>query len=295
MKRFLFILLASTLLISAAGAAANIDWSAFRVGDRVELDEACSGTWRIVSIQSIGADVYSAKARSFMIRRADGSDWTFSAPGIVAPCMRPLSASAAMPVRASGPAQPLQGLYLQLQSSGTAYQYIYYYFWKDGRLCAGLPIGGLDREPVPFEQLQQKQTCGQYRVSGNRMTLRLQGEASAHDVSLGRVRADGFDMNGFSTSKLSGWTEQKRFEATYTASVVGDRMSRDVYVFHANGNYEFSSTPVTSRDGALRRYGGSYRFLGNTLELTGGPEPQRLTAAPFPNGGLMIGGTVFAD
>jgi hypothetical protein len=282
-------------MISAAGAAANIDWSAFRVGDRVELDVACSGTWRIVSIQSIGADVYSAKARSFTIRRADGSDWTFSAPGIVAPCMRPLSASAAMPVRASGPAQPLQGLYLQLQSSGTGNQYIYYYFWKDGRLCAGLPIGGLDREPVPFEQLQQKQTCGQYRVSGNRMTLRLQGEASAHDVSLGRVRADGFDMNGFSTSKLSGWTEQKRFEATYTASVVGDRMSRDVYVFHANGNYEFSSTPVTSRDGALRRYGGSYRFLGNTLELTGGPEPQRLTAAPFPNGGLMIGGTVFAD
>jgi hypothetical protein len=294
MKLSLLLIAIVTLSVFSANATDNTNWSAFNVGDRVELDSACTGNWHRVTIESVGSDPYSTKARKFTIKREDGSDWTFSAPGIVAPCMRPLSAAAAQPVQATGSSQPLQGLYLQLQPTGTAYAYIHYYFWKDGRLCQGLPTGGIDREPVDFNALQQHETCGQYRVSGNRMSIQFQGDAKPHDVSLRNFRPDSFEMNGYTTAKVAPFPFGQRVEGTYSATVVGNQMTKQAYVFHPDGSYQFSSKPVTSRDGAPRNYAGTYRFSGNTLQLTGSQGPARLTAYPFPNGGIMIEGSVFA-
>ena len=295
MKRSLLLFAVAALSVFSANAVDNTDWSAFGVGDRVELDSACTGNWHRVTIASIGSDPYSVKARKFTIKREDGSDWTFGAPGIVAPCMRALSATAAQPVKATGSSQPLQGLYLQLQPTGTAYAYKHYYFWKDGRVCEGLPAGGIDREPADFDTLQRHQTCGQYRISDHRMILQFQGEAKPHDVSLLHFRIDSFEMNGYTTTKVASFPASQRMAGTYSATVVGTQMMRQTYVFHTDGSYQFSSKPITSRDGSPRNHAGTYRFFGNTLQLTGVPGPDRMTAYPFPNGGLMIGGNVFAN
>jgi len=294
MKRSLLFVSIAALSVFSANAADAIDWSGFKVGDRVELDAACGGNWRRVTIESIGSDPYSAKARKFTIKREDGSDWTFSAPGIVAPCMRALSAAAAQPVQASGPAQPLQGLYLQLQPTGTAYAYIHYYFWKDGRFCEGLPIGGLDHEPADFNTLQQHQTCGHYRISGNHMSVQTQSDAKPHDVTLRNFRSGGFEMNGYATAKVASFQPNQHLAGTYSATVIGNLMTKQTYVFRPDGSYQFSSLPVTSRDGAPRNYAGTYRVVGNTLQLTGAQGPDRITAYPFPDGGIMIGGSVFS-
>lgn len=305
MKHCLLLFAMVTLCGFSADAADTVHWAGFNTGDRVELDPMCTGNWHRVTVESIGSDPYSATARRFTIKREDGSDWTFSAPGIVAPCMRPVSA-AAQPVQtngarqpsevaqASGAGQPLQGLYLQLQPTGTAYAYVHYYFWKDGRLCEGLPSGGIDGEPADFNTLQQHETCGQYRVSGNRMSLQLQGDAKPQEVSLRNVRADSFEMNGYSTARVAPFPAGQPVDGTYSATVVGNQMTKQAYVFHPDGSYQFSSKPVTSRDGAPRNYAGTYRFSGNTLHLTGAQGPDRLTAYPFPNGGIMIAGSVFA-
>ena len=121
MRRYLIASLFLTLGTTSAGAADKTDWAVFKVGDAVEIDAACSGNFRRAIIDSVGADPYSRTARKFTVQRQDGSHWSFSAPGIVEPCMRAPTAAAGAPVRANGPAQRLQGLYLQLQSTGTAY------------------------------------------------------------------------------------------------------------------------------------------------------------------------------
>lgn len=83
-------------LLCAAPAAAQgrgANWSEFKPGDRAELDVACSGHWEPVSILKI-APVAGRSDRDYTVRRADGSEWSFRAPGIVAPCGRAAGGSA---------------------------------------------------------------------------------------------------------------------------------------------------------------------------------------------------------
>ena len=102
-------------------------------------------------------------------------------------------------------------------------------------------------------------------------------------------------MNGYTTAKVAAFTPGHPVVGTYSATVIGNQMAKQTYVFHPDGSYQFSSRPVTSLDGAPRDYAGTYRFFGNTLQLTGAQGPDRLTAYPFPNGGIMIGGSVFVN
>ncbi len=83
-------------------------WATFRVGDRVELDVVCSGAWVPATILKI-EPVEGRTERDYHIRRADGSEWSFRAPGIVAPCGR--AAGGIARDRAALPA-PLPGVYV---------------------------------------------------------------------------------------------------------------------------------------------------------------------------------------
>ena len=192
-----------------------------------------------------------------------------------------------------GPPQPFQGLYLQLQGAGGGNQYVHYYFWKDGRVCWGLPTGGLDREPADFGAVQQHtEKCGTYRVSGNQMELQL-GNDAAYQASLANRRGDSFEMNQYTTAKVSNFGSGKALSGTYTASTyVGNELYKLAYVFQSNGSYTFTRQPVIR--GTAQRFTGSYRLFGNTLELTGADAPKR-TAYPFPNGDIMIDGGVFTS
>lgn len=194
-------------------------------------------------------------------------------------------------------AQTLQGLYLQLQPVGTSLARVHYYFWKDGRVCLGLPSGGVGVEPADFATyqagvLKEKRECGQYSIAGNRMKLRWQTNPS-YEASFVNFKNDSFEMNQYSTAKV-GFTADQKLDGTYSATVVGDQMRSQVYVFHPDGTYQFSDKPVTSRDGAPGTGAGRYRVFGGTLELNGASGVVRKTAYPFPGGGINIEGTVFA-
>jgi hypothetical protein len=108
------------------------------VGDRVEVDVVCAGMWQPATILKIEPSAGEANVNKVTVRKSDGDQWTFKGPGGYAPCMRTVNSAATTPVTvAGGTAQPLQGLYLRLESTGTAYSYVHYYFWKDGRVCIG--------------------------------------------------------------------------------------------------------------------------------------------------------------
>jgi hypothetical protein len=83
-------------------------WAGFKAGDRVELDVVCSGAWVSATILKI-EPVEGRTERDYTIRRADGSEWSFRAPGIVAPCGR--AAGGIARDRAALPAPPL-GVYV---------------------------------------------------------------------------------------------------------------------------------------------------------------------------------------
>lgn len=193
--------------------------------------------------------------------------------------------------------QTLQGLYLQLQPIGTTLAHVHYYFWKDGRICQGLPTGGIGMEPADFATYEsgvrkEKRECGHYSISGSRMHLQWQTSPS-YDASLVHFKNDSFEMNQYTTSKV-GFVAGQRLEGTYSATVVGDQMRSQVYVFHSDGSYQFSDKPITSRDGAPASRAGQYRIFGGTLELSGSSGTVLKTAYPFPDGGISIENTVFS-
>ncbi len=80
-------------------------WAGFKPGDRVELDVVCSGAWVPATILKIEPVEGRPEQRDYSIRRADGSEWTFRAPSIVAPCGR--AAGGIARDRAALPAPPL--------------------------------------------------------------------------------------------------------------------------------------------------------------------------------------------
>lgn len=92
--------------IYAAPGVAQVrggNWAQFKAGDRAELDVACSGHWEQITITKI-EPVAGRSDRDYTVRRADGSDWSFRAPGIVAPCGRAVGGVARE--RAALPAPP---------------------------------------------------------------------------------------------------------------------------------------------------------------------------------------------
>ena len=193
--------------------------------------------------------------------------------------------------------QTLQGLYLQLQPVGTTLAHVHYYFWKDGRMCQGLPSGGVGVEPADYATYEmgvrkENRECGHYSISGSRMHLQWQ-TSPTYDASFVHFKNDSFEMNQYSTSKVGFITGQK-LDGTYSATVVGDQMRAQVYVFHPDGSYQFTDKPVTSRDGAPAGAAGRYRVYGGTLELSGSSGSIRKTAYPFPDGGISIENTVFS-
>lgn len=62
-------------------------WAGFQAGDRVELDVACSGHWEPVTIVK-SEPIEGRTDRAYTVLRQAGDEWSFRAPGIVAPCAR---------------------------------------------------------------------------------------------------------------------------------------------------------------------------------------------------------------
>jgi hypothetical protein len=194
-------------------------------------------------------------------------------------------------------AQTLEGLYLQLQPIGTGLARVHYYFWQDGRMCKGLPLGGIEQTPAAYATYQTAikkagGECGQYSISGKQMSLKWQ-TSPGYTASFVNFKNNSFEMNQFTTAKV-GFGSGQKLDGIYSATVVGNQMRSQKYAFHADGNYEFSDKPVTSRDGAAASSTGRYRIFGSTLELSGASGTTRLTAYPFPDGGISIEGTVFS-
>jgi hypothetical protein len=201
--------------------------------------------------------------------------------------------AAASPPVSSG-TQTLQGLFAEQRAVGANFAYAHYYFWPDGQYCLGLPVGGVDREPADFVALQRSQPCGQYRIAEGRLMLQPREGAALPTKALTKREGDRFLLDGNDTFKVPSLPSNQAIEGQYSALVVGSQMTRQTYLFRMDGTYQFTSTPMTSADGSPESYSGSYKFVGNTLQLTGAPPPSRLTAYPVKQGAMMIEGTVFA-
>lgn len=195
------------------------------------------------------------------------------------------------------PAQPvptsLQGLHLELRRADSNQVAVHHYFWTDGRHCEGLPSGGLPQEPADPALIAPGLRCDRYSLSEG--LVHLQGPAGKTTRSL-VARSDGrLELDGHPFIKLQALPDAAGLAGTYAALVVGSQTQRQVYVFQPDGRFRFSATPMTSEDGSPIAYEGQFRTQGQLLELSGAATGalQRLTAYPYPGGGLMIDGVVF--
>ncbi len=189
--------------------------------------------------------------------------------------------------------QTLQGLFVEQRAIGANFAYAHYYFWLDGHYCLGLPVGGLDREPADFSQLQKSQSCGQYRIAEDRLMLQPRLGPALPAKLLSKREGDRFLMDSNDTYKVPALPANQAIEGQYVALVTGSQMQRQSYLFRSDGTYQFTSVPMTSADGSPASYSGTYKLVGYTLQLTGAPAPSRLTVYPVKQGALMIEGTVY--
>jgi hypothetical protein len=190
--------------------------------------------------------------------------------------------------------QTLQGLFVEQRPVGANFAYAHYYFWHDGQYCLGLPTGGLDREPADILALQKLMPCGRYRLADGRLILQPREGATLPAKIISKREGDRLVMDGNDTFKVQALPVNQTIEGQYSALVIGSQMNRQSYLFRMDGTYQFTSVPMTSADGSPTSYSGSYKFVGNTMELSGAPAPNRLTAYPVKSGAIMIEGTVFA-
>lgn len=190
-------------------------------------------------------------------------------------------------------AHTLQGLFVEQRAIGANFAYAHYYFWHDGQYCLGLPAGGLDREPADFAHLQRTLPCGQYRIAEDRLVLQPRDGAPLPAKFISKREADRFMLDGNATFKVPFLAANQPIEGQYVALVIGSQMNRQSYLFRSDGTYLFISVPMSSADGPPASYSGSYKLVGNSLQLTGAPAPNRLTVYPVKQGELMIEGTVY--
>jgi hypothetical protein len=194
----------------------------------------------------------------------------------------------------TGNTQTLQGLFVEERVTGANLTYAHYFFWSDGRYCFGLPSGGLEGDSLDFAQAQRTQPCGQYRIANQQLILTPRDGSAAQTKALSQRDGNRFLLDGHQTYKAPTLPANQALDGEYSAMVIGSQMTRQSFVFRADGTYQFASVPITSVDGSPVSYAGSYKLVGNTLQLTGASAPNRLTAYPVKAGAIMIEGTVFA-
>jgi|GEM_PF-2196697 len=106
MKKLSQMMLFAFCLSTSFAFAGGEDWKLYKVGDKVEVDTVCSGSWWPATITVVEAN--GPKHKKYTVKRTDGSEWSFNAPGYVAPCVR--SAGGIAKERAQFPA-PKLGVY----------------------------------------------------------------------------------------------------------------------------------------------------------------------------------------
>lgn len=89
MKNMKPLLLVVFCLSSTFVFAGGENWKKYKIGDRVEVDTVCSGSWWPATIIRLGVDKnIGPKNLNYTVKRDDGSEWSFIAPSYVAPCVR---------------------------------------------------------------------------------------------------------------------------------------------------------------------------------------------------------------
>ncbi len=126
------------------------------------------------------------------------------------------------------------------------------------------------------------------------MSVQWQGDATPHDETLVNFRTTSFEMNGYTTAKMPSYGSGRLLNGSYSGTVIGNHFRKQTYTFQNDGTYQLNDQPVTSLDGAAKSDRGTYRLSNNTLELSGVSGKLRLTAYPFPSGGIMIENTIFS-
>ncbi|MCU1285870.1 MAG: hypothetical protein JWO13_2220 [Acidobacteriales bacterium] len=104
-----FVILLSSSIFAVHTVADSRDWSGFQQGSRIEVNQACSGPWFPATITKVEEDKNKGpKFKRYTVKTDDGHEWSFSAPNIVAPCVRAIGGSSKE--RAQLPA-PALGVY----------------------------------------------------------------------------------------------------------------------------------------------------------------------------------------
>jgi hypothetical protein len=188
-------------------------------------------------------------------------------------------------------AQQLDGLYVYLQ-----YQVIarslkpdHYFFQPDGRYLNNAPPTEISKAGFENGCKARPRDCGTYRLSGTTLTLTTHDGKSSNATfkMLGPEKVEMFGVEG--TKVTRGFPPGTKLNGRYSAtSGYGDIMSARGYEFHPDGSFTFDSVAAVRAADAgngvsSTNRSGTYRLIGNTLELTINGQPTRLLAYELGN------------
>ncbi|KAF0236006.1 MAG: hypothetical protein FD167_4560 [bacterium] len=202
--------------------------------------------------------------------------------------------SSPSPSKAKPTGNGLSGLYVGTESrqqfnvNTKFYDYIvrqiYYFFSPDGRIYYGLPKGGtLDNFDFDQAQKSDPNNCGIYQISGSQIQFRI-GSNSANppiafsnnqgSLQIGRTKF--YRVEQFSGLRLNGTYAIKTFTNTSSGSNIGGVGGEKQLVFSRDGKFAQSGFVGFSSSGnsggvttsSKTSGSGTYRVVGNTLELT---------------------------
>lgn len=165
----------------------------------------------------------------------------------------------------------------------------YYFFYPDGRVYYGLPLGGLNRFDFDRAQQEQPNQRGRYQIAGGQIQLDFPGQngsssrafqaGQSNSITLGRLTYTRVDR-GYDGLTLDGSYGMSNFTPTWSGgtgflgNVSSDRsisFTRDGRFYEQNFVGSVIGTP-DSRTGIVsstRSAGaGTYRIGGNAIELT---------------------------
>jgi hypothetical protein len=86
--RFMFVV--TVLLVATSAYGRGDEWSQFGAGQHIEVDQGCTGTFTPGTIVKTADEPSQAtpSRKRYTVKLDSGNEWSFTAPNLVAPCVR---------------------------------------------------------------------------------------------------------------------------------------------------------------------------------------------------------------
>ena len=185
-------------------------------------------------------------------------------------------------------AESLDGLFLQMKFAFGRLEESHYFFTQSGRYMANVPDGTLDVAGMDRACAQPRTVCGTYQVTRSQLMLApAKGRPETHPFERS---ADGnLKIDGLFAKHVDQFAPGTKLEGQYSRSAgAGAVSAASKFMFKADGTFAMTSLgAVTTQQGVGKSEDaakGTYRLVGNTLELSSGGNTKRVVAYPYDLG-----------